>query len=177
MTALRILPWALLAALFAFSIGTYGGLPPEIPTHINSAGEPTNVVAKSIGKWLLLPIVALGVQALMAGISAILPKRPDLFNFPEKERLLTLPPAYQAPAVAWMRVVLDISALMTLLIMGYVQWLLWRTALGHRESAGMAVILVGTILMLPAILIVVSKVNDATIEGERRWKEAGSPPA
>lgn len=177
MISLRILPWALLVGLFAFAFGTYDTLPAEIPTHVNSAGEPTRVVAKSLGKWLLLPLVALGVQALMAGISALLPKRPDLFNFPEKARLLTLPPAYQAPAVAWMRVTLDISALMTLLIMGYVQWMLWRTALGHREGAGMAVIMVGTILMLPAILIVVSKVNDATIEGERRWKEAGSPPA
>lgn len=177
MTALRILPWTLLAALFAFSVGTFGSLPPEIPTHINSAGEPTKLVAKSLGNWFLLPLVALAVQAMLAGISAFLPKRPDLFNFPEKKRLLALPAAYQAPAVAWMRVVLDVSALITLLIMGYVQWLLWRTALGHRESASTAVILTGTIVMVPAILILVSKVNDATIAAERKWKEAGSPPA
>lgn len=177
MTALRILPWTLLAALFAFTLGTYGGLPAEIPTHINGAGEPTNIVTKSLGNWLLLPLVALGVQVLLAGISAILPKRPDLFNFPEKARLLALPPSYQAPAVAWMRIVLDVSALMTLLIMGYVQWMLWRTALGHRESAGLAIILGGTVVMAPTILILVWKVNEATIESERKWKDAGSPPA
>ena len=50
--------------------------------------------------------------------------------------MLALPAAYQAPAVAWMRVVLDVSALITLLIMDYVQWVRWRTALGHRVSAG-----------------------------------------
>jgi uncharacterized membrane protein len=176
-TALRILPWALLVALFAFALGTFSGLPAEIPTHINAAGEPTNLVPKSLGNWMLLPLVALAVQGLMAGLSAYLPKRPDLFNFPEKARLLALPPSYQAPAVAWMRVVLDVSALITLLIMAYVQWMLWRTALGHRESAGLAIILVGTALMLPAILILVSKVNEATIEAERKWKEAGSPTA
>lgn len=177
MTSLRILPWALLVSLFAFTFGTYDTLPSEIPTHINAAGEPTNVVPKSLGKWMLLPLVALAVQAMMAGISAFLPKRPDLFNFPEKARLLALPPSYQAPAVAWMRVVLDVSAMLTLLIMCYVQWMLWRTALGHRETAGLVVILVGSVLMLPAILILVSKVNDATLEAERKWKEAGSPTA
>lgn len=176
MTALRVLPWALLIGLFAFSLGTYGTLPAEIPTHINSAGEPTNLVTKTLGRWLLLPLVGLGVQWLMAGLSAVLPKRPDLFNFPEKERLLALPPAYQAPAVVWMRATLDVSAMMTLMIMGYVQWMLWRTAMGHRESAGIAVILAGTILMLPAILIIVSKVNEATLEADRKWKDAGSPP-
>ena len=73
MSALRILPWALVAAFFVFTFGTYGSLPPEIPTHIDSAGEPTKLVAKSLGNWLLLPLVALGVQGLLAGISAFLP--------------------------------------------------------------------------------------------------------
>lgn len=177
MIALRILPWAVLAAFFAFALGTFSGLPAEIPTHINAAGEPTNLVPKSLGKWMLLPLVGLVVHGGMAGISAFLPKRPDLFNFPEKARLLALPPSYQAPAVTWMRAVLDVSGLLTLAMLAYVQWMLWRTALGHRESAGIAVILVGSILILPVLLLLISKVNEATLEAERKWKEAGRPTA
>ncbi len=177
MNALRILPWALLLGLFAFSVGTFRSLPPEIPTHVNAAGEPTTLVPKGVGKWMLLPLVALGVQAMLAGLAALLPRRPDLFNFPEKARLLALPPPYRAPAVAWMRVVLDVTAVLMMLIMGYVQWMLWRTALGHRETAGLVVIMLSSVLMLPAILLLVSKVNEATLEAERKWIAAGRPTA
>lgn len=172
-----MLPWVLVVGIFAFSLGTYNTLPTEFPTHLDLAGEPTRLAPTSFGKWMVLPLVALGMQMALAGLGVFLPKRPDLFNFPEKARLLALPTSYQAPAVAWMRVVLDVTTIMTLLTLGFVQWMLWRAALGHRDTAGLALILVGGLMMAPIILILVSKVNDATIEAERKWKADGSPTA
>lgn len=172
-----MLPWALLVALLALTLGTYSTLPEQIPTHLDMGGAVTRSVPRSLGRWLLLPLVALATHGLLAGVRAVLPRRPDLFNFPEKERLLRLPKRFQEAAVAEMQRVLDLTSSFTLLVLGYVQWILWNSAHGARGGSAVIPLLVAVVLFVPLVLLLTLRVNSATLDGERRWREAGSPAA
>lgn len=175
MTVLRVLPWALGVALVGFSIATYPTLPAELPRHADSAGAITSTVPKSWFSWMLLPGIGLLTQAMMFGLSLLLPKRPDLFNFPEKERFLALPPAYRASVIPRMQETLDGISAFTMVVFCYVQWMMWRTALGHSSRDMTIIIIVGSIALLPAILLMTTRVNNAVDEAVKKWKAAGSP--
>jgi uncharacterized membrane protein len=85
----------LLAALFVFSIATLDRLPERIPTHFDLAGRPDGFAAKSLGTWLLLPVIAAGMALFFALIGRLvwaLRDRPEVLNVPAKAAFLRLPP-------------------------------------------------------------------------------------
>ncbi len=169
MRLLRLFPWVLLIALVAFTAATYNTLPDRIPQRIDSAGVPTVTMPRSVLAWSLLPIVALVTLGGLQGLSAMLPKAPALFNFPDKQRLLRIPERYRGPVIEQMRAVLDLTSVSVLLVFGVVQWTLWRSALGVRGSGGMVVTLVAGVLVVPMILLLLPRLSAATAEAERRW--------
>jgi uncharacterized membrane protein len=176
MMMLRLLPWALWLGMVALALGTFAGLPEEIPRHIGAAGKITRSVPTTLGGWLLLPIIAGATQLLLSWISVwVLPRRQDLFNIPDKDRLMKLPPSYRASVVPQMQMTLDAVATCTMVTMCVVQVMLWRAAMGERVEGWTAGLIVGTVLIAPIALILTSKVSDAVAEAERRWKAAGSP--
>lgn len=169
MTPLRLLPWVVWLALAAFSVTTYELLPADIPQQINAAGAITRTTARSPMAWGMLPAVALGMLLLTQGLSALLPSRPEWFNFPAKEKLLALPPAERAPVIAQMRTFMDITSLLMMLIMLGVQWLLWQSALGHENSTSSTVLVVVCFAMAPVLLLVVGRLNSATERAHAQW--------
>lgn len=172
MMALRILPWALWVAIAVFSVATFGELPAEIPRHLSAAGDVTRSTPTSWWSWMLLPIIAFVTLGLLSGIEAALPKRPDLFNFPEKERLLALPPEYRRDVIREMQMVLSATAVLAMLVFGVVQVVMWRAAHGHPTSFALPLISVSAIAFVPVVLLLTSRVNNATIEADRRFKAA-----
>lgn len=176
MMILRLLPWALWLGMVALSVGTFAGLPEEIPRHIVASGKVTRSVPTTLFGWLLLPLIAGATQLLLSWISLwLLPRRPDLFNFPDKPRLMKLPPSYRASVVPQMQLTLDAVAACTMLTMCVVQVMMWRAALGERVEGWTAGLIVGSVLIAPIALILTSKVSDAVTDAERRWKAAGAP--
>lgn len=169
MTPLRLLPWVLWLALAAFSATTYERLPADIPQQINAAGEITRITARSPVSWGLLPAIALGVLVLTQGLSTRLPTRPELFNFPSKDKLLALPPAARAPVIAHMRLFMDITSLLTMGIMLGVQWMRWQTALGHTSSTSSTVRMVVSFALAPVLFLLVWRVNSATERAHAEW--------
>jgi uncharacterized membrane protein len=169
---LRVLPWAIWAGLMVFSVATYGGLPPEIPQRLNDAGEVTRSVGRTWVAWLALPLIAAAVQVLLTSVTLLLPSKPDLFNFPEKERFLQLPHSYRGHVIVRMQETLDAISVLTMLLLCGVQVLLWRVALGHASRNALPVILIGTLVFVPAALLLTSRVNSATEDAERKWKAA-----
>lgn len=169
---LRILPWAIWAAMLVFSVATYADLPAEIPQHLNAAGEIARSVERTWMSWMLLPMIAAATQALLTWLTLLLPSKPDLFSFPEKERFLKLPRAYQGDAIVWMQVTMDILASGTMLLLFAVQVILWRTALGHPSKNTLPFLMVGTIVFIPLALILTSRVNAAVETAERKWRAA-----
>lgn len=170
MMALRILPWAIWVAIALFSVATFGGLPEEIPRHLSAAGEVTRSEPRSWGSWMLLPFITLGTLGLLTGITAMLPRRPDLFNFPEKERLLALPEEYRSVAISEMQTILYLTGTLVTTLLGSVQVVLWRAAHGHPTPNLLPIIAISSIAFLPLVLWLTSRVNDATIEADRRFR-------
>jgi uncharacterized membrane protein len=177
MSVLRLLPWALWVALVGFSVATFESLPPEIPRHLNSAGAITTSVPRTWWSWMLLPFFALATQWLMFGLSHHLPKNPSLFNFPEKEKFLKLPPAYRGDVIPRMQETMDIIAVFVMLIFCFVQWVMYRAAHGHPTNNVSMFLMVATIAMVPGILVLTTRVNSAVDAADKKWKAAGSPTA
>lgn len=169
---LRILPWAIWAALVVFSIATYAGLPAEIPRHLNAAGAITGSVERSWMSWMLLPLIAAAVQGFITWLTLLLPSQPELFNFPEKERFLKLPAAYRGDVIARMQETMDVIGALTMLALFAVQIVLWRSALGHASKSTLPLMLVGTVVFIPVALLLTLRVNSATEVAERKWKAA-----
>jgi uncharacterized membrane protein len=169
---LRALPWVLWVTLVLFSLATYATLPEQIPQHLNAAGEVTRTMQRSIWSWLLLPGIAGLTLGLVSWAGAFVARRPEYFNFPEKERFLKIPHEYRGPVLVRMRETLDVTGVFLIVVMGYVQLMMWRSAQGTNVQGMSLGLLVGTILFTPGILILTSRVNTAVDEAERRWKGA-----
>ena len=161
MPLLRLAPWIIHCIHWAIAFGLYPTLPPRIPTHLDFGGAVTATRATSWGSWFGLPLVAVATSALLAGLSAYLPKKPSLFNFPDKERFLRLPPAAQAPVIVVMRATLDLTATGVALVMAMAHALLWYAARGPVPAVAHAMLFVLTLLLGPAILLATSRVSAA----------------
>jgi uncharacterized membrane protein len=161
--------------MFAFALSTYGALPESIPTGLDASGRARGLKEKSLLLWLLLPLMALAVTGLLFAIRQSLPRRPQWFNFPDKDRFLRLPARYRPPVIEEMQLTLDITAAITLLPLAYIQYLMWQTALGNESELGVLGVALSGIFIAPAILIVMGRVTSATEEAEKRWKADGQP--
>ena len=175
MRILRAVPWVLVLLLFVFAIATWSSLPEMIPMRLNSRGEGARMVAKSFWPWFGLPIVALATHWLMFGVGLLLPKRPELFNHPEKKRFLQIPRAYHPPVITEMRGLLDAASVGVLLTILLAQWILWRVAMGNPVQGATAILLVSAALITPAILLFLPRISRAVDQAERAWRDAGSP--
>jgi hypothetical protein len=100
----------------------------------------------------------------------MLPRRPHWFNFPDKERFLALPPAYQAPVIEKMRFMLDVAALGVVVTFLSVQLMMWRSATGQPLGALRLLPFAG-VLLTPLLLLLVLRVQDATERQEKRYRE------
>ena len=176
MSNTRFLPWVVVIGIVAFTAATYAGLPAEIATKISTSGEITRTAPKSFFNWFFLTGIAVLTQAFLTWLTTLLPAQPDLFNFNEKERFLALPREYQAPVVQRMQFAMDIIGLLTMLLLAYVQFMIWRTSTGHHHRLGFAAILAVTAIYAPAILLLVGRVSAEVETQEKRYRgNAGVP--
>ena len=169
----RMLPWAVLIGLVAFAAATYAGLPDEIPTKISSRGVITHTQPKTLVNWFMLVGIATLTQSFLTGLTLLLPSRPELFNFSEKERFLALPREYQVPVIARMQFAMDIIATGTMLLIAVAQWMLWRTAMGNAPGSGLLWMIVLTVLVGPLAFLLVGRVSAEVDVQVQRAREAG----
>lgn len=167
---LRLLPWAMWVAMLVFSVATYSALPAEIPQHMNLAGEVTRTARTTWLSWMVVPIIAGATQALLTGLTLLLPSRPDLFNFSDKERFLKLPPAHRGDVIPRMQQTLDVFGALSMLVMASVQVMMWRAALGHPTKNAVPFLLIGTVIFVPLAVWLTSRVSAAVEESYKRWR-------
>lgn len=170
MAQIRFILWALIIGIFAFALGTYGSLPELIPSGIDANGAARGWQKKSLLSWLGPAFLMLLLQLGLEVLRHFIPTKPQLFNFPDKERFLKLPREYQAPVITVMQQTMDIVGLSVVLTFGYVQYLMWLTARGESTGSSVMFLLVGGIMMTPLILIFASRITTAAEEAEKRWK-------
>jgi uncharacterized membrane protein len=171
MPILRVLPFGVLTLMFAFAFATWGGLPPEIPTHFGFDGSVNDVTTTSVQVWFGLPFLTLGVHLMMLTLTGSLPRRPELFNFPDKARFLRLPAAYQGPVITIMQWMLDLTSLLVVLLMATGQVTIWLGATGGDASVGTTALLVLTVAFVPLIAIPLRRLTRAVDAAERRWRD------
>lgn len=175
MSSTRILPWVVIIGLVAFTAATYAGLPMEIPTKITSRGVVTHTEAKTFVHWFMPVGIALLTQAFLTGLTVMLRGKPHLFNFPEKERFLALPSEYRPPVIERMQFAMDIIGVLTMLVMFYVQFMLWRTALGNPHTVGFGAMIALTVLFTPTAFLLVGRVSAEVDVQEKRWRGNTAP--
>ena len=154
---MRLIHWInllLLAAVVGGSVWAWPHLPERIPAHLGAGGEVTRWTGRTAGSWFLLPLITLATVALNYGIAALLPARPHLMNLPDRKRFLALPPKHQAPVIARMQDFLYGFSAPLILLMGAIQWTMYRAAVGREGTADVLVVLLASFLLTPLVLIV-----------------------
>ena len=158
-----------MVALLGFAVATYPGLPGEIPVHLDASGDPTRFEVTTPMSWFALSGITLLTFGALQVVSMMLPKRPHLFNFPDKDRFLALPAEYRSPVIVEMQVVLEVCTILTLLTLWMVQLLMWRKAMGADAGLLEVAPFLG-FLVAPVVLALMTRVSSATEREERRWK-------
>lgn len=149
---MHVLNALLLAVLLGASLAVWPDLPERIPGHFSAGGEVTRWEAPSLGRWLVLPLMALAITAMNYALAAALPRWPGMFNHPDKDAFLALPAAARAPVITRMRTFMyGISALITV-VLAVIQWVRYRTAFGAEPDAYIAVALVLSAMIAPIAL-------------------------
>lgn len=171
-TPLRIGGAVALVALFGFSIAVFGELPSRIPQHFDASGTVTREVGTSAVSWFALPTVAALTWALIMWLGSRMPSNPELFNFPQKERFLTLPASYRAPVLREMQWMLDGTGLLVVLIMGAVQLMVWQTAVVGSAGVLAQAPLLGVVAILLLTGVSLVRLGRAVADAERRLHDA-----
>jgi uncharacterized membrane protein len=146
----RFLNLALLAVLLVGSALAYPRLPERIPTHFGLDGTPDRWVETSLVSWFILPLIALGMNALLYALTALTMRNPRFVNLPGKERLLALPAERQRAVLRRMREGMDSLLAPMTLAFCLIQLAIYRTAVG---AGGRVEILAALLLVLLGSII------------------------
>jgi hypothetical protein len=125
-------------------------------------GEST---AMGGAQWVL-PAVSLGMVLLLQGLGALLPGRPQLFNFPSRDRFLRLPRKYQEPVIVLMRSMVDLVAIETSLVLFFAQVVEWRGSVGFQTMGEHAILLILAVGSTPWLVIMLGRLDRAVGEAE-----------
>lgn len=143
---------SLLAALLLGSAWALPRLPERIPAQFSPGGEVIRWTEASAGSWFLLPLITLAAIAFNYSLAHLLPRRPQLINFPGKPRLLSLPAGRQAPVIARVQDILYWISTFVIVLFGYIQWTTYRSAHGADSERPVLAILLVSLLFMPLAL-------------------------
>ncbi len=115
----------------------YPELPARIPMHFNASGTPDGWANKGLA-WFLLPLLSLGMLALLGGIAvwmgSLVRNAPALVNVPRKQTFLRLSAAGRMEVVAPTRVFLAWILVLVLSLFLYILEGSGRVAVKQEEA-------------------------------------------
>ena len=88
---LVILDAGLLALFVAGSLWVWPSMPDAFPIHFDLSGTPDRRAETTLFNWLLLPLLAIAIAALIHGIGQWVGRSPNALNMPNQERYDALP--------------------------------------------------------------------------------------
>lgn len=166
----------LLAGLWAFAWLAYGDLPDRIPGHIGPRGV-TRWESRDGGVWFLLPIMASLHVLLVYVLSAVVAEGGPGVNIPGKRRLERLPPEGRRYALRPMRTFMYGLAAWLLLLMGFIQYIIYRAAMtaaaGEPDTSG---VFTGILIFLALFAWAVYRATRSVHDRAAAW-EAGEAPS
>lgn len=115
----RLLMWTLALGTLAGAVWAYGSLPERIPLHFGFDGTPDRWGERSLANWLSLPIIGVGLAALMDGVGQWALRHPEkrTINLPQSADLMALPVERRVPVLK--RAVAMTNALAVLILTSF----------------------------------------------------------
>lgn len=158
----------LLLILFGGSILVFSSLPDQIPVHMELDGTVDRWADRSWLEWLSLPLVALGVTALMY-ISGLFIGRvpPHLVNIPSREKFVDLSPERRAMVMDLIRTSLYWVNVATLVIFLLVHIGMYQAAFGRPSTGYTIAALVISFGIIPFISLTMIVKVDAKVKSTR----------
>ena len=175
MTVLRTVVWIALITLVVGAALVYPQLPASIPQHIGADGRAGDFVPRSPFAWGMPVLIAVVIFAGLEVIRALLPSRPQLFNFPGKEQLQKLPMEYRGGVITRMQRFMDLVNLQLVITFALVQWMLWRGAHGAKSETLTVALLVLSPIMLVLVGLSVSGIQNELDHAQRQYDSRRQP--
>jgi uncharacterized membrane protein len=154
MSLSRALMWSLALATLAWAVWAYGSLPERIPLHFGIDGTPDRWGERSMGRWLLLPLVGVGVAALMDGVGQWALRHPEkrTLNLPQSDDLMALPVERRVPVLRRAVAMTNATGVVILVAFAFLQAGAFAAAHGAPSQVwtviGIAICLVGPLAVV-----------------------------
>lgn len=158
----------LLTALIALSLYVFPDLPSDVPLHFGADGTADRWGARTLLRWMTLPIAAAATAALLYGVAAFMPGRPQSFNMPEKKKLLELPAPLQRWVIGGAVNMLHIMTLTMLIMFCGLQYGTWETAHTRTGSSLIVASVIFTLVVTPFETIALLIVSQRRMD--RAWR-------
>lgn len=175
MRGARVLNLAALVGLAGWSAWAYPSLPATYPIHFDLAGRPDRWAEKGPWLWAGLPLVALVLSALLHSTRAIARRTPALLNVPRKDLYLELDATARERVLDRVAGFLDVTALLTTLLLWGIQAIVWHTArTGSVWSEGLLTgIAVWTLVVVGAGTVLHRRIGAEIMELHRARRGEG----
>ncbi|MEL6614905.1 MAG: DUF1648 domain-containing protein [Bacteroidota bacterium] len=171
MSVSRLLMWTLALATLAWAVWAYAALPERIPLHFGIDGTPDRWGDRSLAGWLLLPLVGIGMAALMDGVGQWALRNPEkqTINLPQSDAIMALPVERRLPVLRRAIAMTNAVAVLLLVAFAILQIGDYAAALG-APSQGWTVLGVGICLTGP-LAVLVWGITSVSNEIDRQRRE------
>ncbi|HSK20796.1 MAG TPA: DUF1648 domain-containing protein [Longimicrobiales bacterium] len=150
---MHLITGVVLVATLGLSLYVYPELPERIPLHFAADGTPDRWGARSLLKWLLLPLIGAATIGLLYGVAWFLPGRPHLLNMPDKKKLLELPRPLQDRVLAAAVAMMYYTALALAVMFASIQYGAWVSATTGTSSSATVVGIIFALVVMPFVTI------------------------
>ena len=146
--------WVLILGIIAFALWAWPRLPAQIPTHFGLDGSADAWSQKTFGSWFGSSAIGLLIVFGIGWFRAMIPRKPNWVNLPDKTRLAELPEVARKPVIEMLSGFLAIIQTEVLVIFALIQLSTYRTALGEKSQGLMILVLLIAILASPFLMVV-----------------------
>lgn len=146
--------WILVLGMIGFTVWAWPHLPEQIPTHFGIDGAADAWSPKTFGSWFQLPGICLLIVLGIGWSRAMIPRKPNWVNLPDKTSLTDLPEIARGPVVEMISGFLAIIQTEILVIFALIQLSTYRTAMGETSQGLMILVLLIAIMASPSLLVV-----------------------
>jgi uncharacterized membrane protein len=146
--------WVLILGIVAFALWAWPQLPEKIPTHFGIDGSADAWSPRTFGSWFGVPGMGLLIVLGIGWFRAMIPRKPNWVNLPDKTSLADLPKVAREPVVEMFSGFLAIIQTEVLVIFALIQLSTYRTAMGEKSQGLMIMVLLIAILASPFLVVV-----------------------
>jgi uncharacterized membrane protein len=165
----------LLLVYFGAAAALWPTLPDRIPIHFGLSGEPTRWVDATVAAWFGLPMVAAGLTLFVWWLGRLAVRYPTLWNLPDKERFLRLPPERRAAITDSLEAYVAQVAMLLIVLFAELQVEMYATAMGRTGGLSLWFWLILAIVVggsLGGALALYARLGRRIREAEKREQEA-----